>query len=276
MAPSLLLLLCTLLAAGEVVDAAYEAHVAELTRRHAMAGFHHERSGAFVVLSDDANQARRTQHSETVTWFATAMRRMYFERDPDGLTDIWLFKDKTSYDANGTAFFGAGPDSPYGYFSPRHGLVMNIATGGGTLCHELVHAYMRANFPKCPDWLNEGLASLYEQCGQRGDLATGLVNWRLKGLQEAIAGRTLPTFEALCVADFYGANSSRNYAQARYLCLHLQETGKLGQLMQDAMRDQAADPTAWKTLVGVLGEPDLAAWQRRWELWVMTLKPPAR
>ena len=274
MAPAVLLCLCAMLAAGDADDVAYEAHLGELAKRYALSGFHHERCGAFVIHSDDGDVARRQRHAETVTWFATAMRRMYFERDPEGLTDIWLFKDKNSYETTGAAFFGRGPDSPYGYFSLRHGLVMNIATGGGTLCHELVHAYMRANFPKCPDWLNEGLASLYEQCGQRGDLATGLLNWRLKGLQEAIAKRSLPTFEALCATDFYGADSGRNYAQARYLCLHLQDTGKLGQLMQESMRDQATDPTAWKTLVRVVGEPDPVAWQRQWEQWVMGLKAP--
>ncbi len=273
MRTALFLMLCVLLPATEEPDEG-AAHVAGLAKRHDLSGFHHERCGAFLVLSDEADPRRRTRHVATVAWFSTAMRRMYFDRDPEGLTDIWLFKDKASYETTGTAFFGRGPDSPYGYFSPRHGLVMNIATGGGTLCHELVHAYMRANFPACPDWLNEGLASLYEQCGQLGDLATGMVNWRLKGLQEAITARTLPTFEALCTTDFYGANSGRNYAQARYLCLHLQETGGLGRLVQEAMRDQATDPTAWKTLVRVLGEPDLTAWQQRWERWVLALQPP--
>lgn len=274
MAPALLLLLCTILAAGEADDAAYQAHLVALATRHDLTGFHHERCGPFAIHSDDGDPVRRARHAETVSWFATAMRKMYFEHDPDGLTDVWLFKDKASYETTGTAFFGRGADSPYGYFSPRHGLVMNIATGGGTLCHELVHAYMRANFPNCPDWLNEGLASLYEQCGQRGDLAVGLVNWRLAGLQEAITKRTVPTFESLCVTDFYGANSGRNYAQARYLCLYLQDNGQLGQLMQEAMRDHASDPTAWRTLVRVMGGTDPATWQQQWERWVMGLKPP--
>jgi len=28
------------------------------------------------------------------------------------------------------------------------------------LVHEIVHPFMRANFPECPAWFNEGLASL--------------------------------------------------------------------------------------------------------------------
>ena len=31
------------------------------------------------------------------------------------------------------------------------------------LVHEMVHPFMDADFPACPAWFNEGLASLYEQ-----------------------------------------------------------------------------------------------------------------
>ena len=44
--------------------------------------------------------------------------------------------------------------------------MMNIGTGGGTLVHEIVHPFVAANFPHCPPWFNEGLGSLYEQCGE--------------------------------------------------------------------------------------------------------------
>ena len=41
--------------------------------------------------------------------------------------------------------------TPYGYYSAAHrALIMNIATGGGTLVHEIVHPFVRANFPQMP------------------------------------------------------------------------------------------------------------------------------
>ena len=40
-----------------------------------------------------------------------------------------------------------------------------LATGGGTLSHELTHALMEADFPNAPGWISEGLASLHEQLG---------------------------------------------------------------------------------------------------------------
>ena len=72
-------------------------------------------------------------------------------------------------------------------------MIRNIQTGGGTLVHERVHAYLEANLPGCPPWLNEGLASLYEQVGEKSGRIWGFVNWRLPPLQKAIGEhRTLP------------------------------------------------------------------------------------
>ena len=44
-------------------------------------------------------------------------------------------------------------------------VVLGTSTGGGTLVHEIVHPFMRANFPNCPSWFDEGLASLYAHRG---------------------------------------------------------------------------------------------------------------
>ena len=107
-------------------------------------------------------------------------------------------------------------------------LVMNIATGGGTLVHEIVHPFMAANFPGCPSWFNEGLASLYEQCGEREGRIRGETNWRLPGLQQAIRADRVPSFESLMsttTRQFYDKDPGTNYSQARYLCYYLQEQG---------------------------------------------------
>jgi hypothetical protein len=79
--------------------------------------------------------------------------------------------------------FQSKPTTPYGYYSSTHkALVMNISTGGGTLVHEIVHPFIEANFPNCPAWLNEGLGSLYEQCGEVDGHIHGYTNWRLPGI----------------------------------------------------------------------------------------------
>jgi hypothetical protein len=154
---------------------------------------------------------------------------------------------------------------------------MNIATGGGTLVHEIVHPFVRTNFPTAPAWLNEGLGSLYEQCMDKDGRIWGLPNWRLHGLQEALRAGTVPSFEQLTATtdrQFYREDSGTNYAQARYLLLYLQERGLLRRFYDEFAAAHRADPTGYRTLTRVLGNPDMARFQREWSTWVLGLKFP--
>jgi hypothetical protein len=54
-------------------------------------------------------------------------------------------------------------------------------------------------------------------------------------------------------AVFYHSNTG--YAQARYLCFYLQEKGLLHRYYDGSSAGVAADPTGYKTLVRVLGNP---------------------
>jgi len=101
-----------------------------------------------------------------VGWARDLLKRDYFPRDPGAIITVWVFRDEASYRSGVSALFGGlwRPDTPYGYYSPcERALVTNVGYGYGTLVHEMVHAFMDANFPETPVWFNEGLASLYEQ-----------------------------------------------------------------------------------------------------------------
>jgi hypothetical protein len=154
---------------------------------------------------------------------------------------------------------------------------MNIATGGGTLVHEMVHAYVEANFPDCPAWFNEGLGSLFEQSAERDGHIVGLTNWRLAGLQHAIrhgSAPSLPDLVSTTSAEFYDDDRGTHYAAARYLLYYLQERGLLREFYRDFSAHRDADPTGSATLVRVLGNPDMAAFQQRWEQSVLALRFP--
>jgi len=149
-------------------DADYAQHIMGLKPR-VPEGFTIVLQRPFVVIGDERASTVRYRAERTVKWFVGRIGRMYFKKEPPKIYDVWLFKDDKSYRKHAEEFFGDKPDTPYGYCSDKHGaLVMNIVTGGGTLCHKIVHAYVASNFPDCPAWFNEGLASLYEQCGARG------------------------------------------------------------------------------------------------------------
>ena len=152
---------------------------------------------------------------------------------------------------------------------------MNISTGGGTLVHEIVHPFVAANFPDCPSWFNEGLGSLYEQCGEVDGEIHGYVNWRLPRLQEAVRKGTVPSFYTLCHTsdtDFYEKDRGTNYAQARYLCYYLQEKGLLRTYYRQFLGNRKSDPSGYRTLKAVLRWDDMKAFQKDWEAYVLKLK----
>ena len=255
----------------------YAQHVLEL-RRRAGPGFTVAVEPPFVVIGDGAAAAVQGSAERTVRWATRMLKQDYFSKDPARILDVWLFKDATSYTRNTLRLFDETPETPYGYYTSKHGaLIMNIATGGGTLVHEIVHPFMENNFPGCPPWFNEGLASLYEQSGEERGHIHGYTNWRLAGLKRAIRARQVPPFRELLSASevtFYEEDKGTNYSQARYLCYYLQQAGLLVRFYQEFLAGREQDPTGYDTLQRVLGEDDMVAFQQRWEAFVMGLSYP--
>lgn len=193
-------------------EADFSRHVKELNAQirkklsahlsHGSHGFSIVVQKPFVVVGDEPQKVVEQRAEDTVKWAVDRLKQDFFAKDPNNILDIWLFKDKASYEKHTRLLFGDAPSTPFGYYSPAHkALIMNIATGGGTLVHEIVHPFMEANFPACPPWLNEGLGSLYEQCGDVDGHIHGFTNWRLPGLQRAIVAQGVPSFKSLTEMD---------------------------------------------------------------------------
>jgi len=228
----------------------------------------------FVIGNQSPATVKRRWAEGTVRWAVKRLKERYFSKDPEDILDIWLFKDKKTYRKYTKELWNSDPGTPFGYYSSYHKvLVMNIATGGGTLVHEIVHPFMQSNFQKCPDWFNEGMGSLYEQSSSRNGKIVGLTNWRLKGLQQAIRKKILPPFETMMdVEGFYGRRYG--YPQARYLCYYLQNKGLLEKYYHLFLKNVDKDPTGLKSLKNILDIKDMDTFQKKWERWVMTLRYP--
>jgi len=258
-------------------NADYAQHVMTLKEK-VPSGFSIVVEPPFVVVGDEPEERVRARAAGTVRWAVERLEGDFFDDEPEDIIDIWLFEDRASYERNTRRLFGETPSTPYGYYSPTHrALIMNIATGGGTLVHEIVHPFMEANFPGCPSWFNEGLGSLYEQSADAGGHIRGLTNWRLAGLQEAIRAGAVPSFEALTSTtrhQFYEDDPGTNYAQARYLLYYLQEKELLVRYYRELVANRNRDPTGYRTLRRVLEEKDMTAFQRRWEELVLRLRFP--
>ena len=267
---------CAEAAVVDTTEAVLAEHVTQLAKQ-VPSGFTVVVQPPFVVVGDEAPEVVHHRASHTVKWAVDRLKEDYFKNDPVEIIDIWLFRDDASYTNHAHLLFGDTPTTRFGYYSAAHrALIMNIGTGGGTLVHEIVHPFMRANFPRCPAWFNEGFASLYEASFEKSGHIQGTINWRFKGLEKAIKeGRTI-SFQKLTSMpenEFYGGDTySQYYAQARFLCYYLQEKGLLVKFYHQFVAGVEGDPTGYATLKGVLGENDMDSFKRKWEKFVLGLR----
>ncbi len=257
-------------------DARFDSHIAELKKRLPSKEFTVITQPPFVVIGDEPATVVNEHAVTTIKWAVDRLKQDFFTKDPKYILDIWLFKDAVSYQKHTRILFGEEPTTPYGYYSSTlKALIMNIGTGGGTLVHEIVHPFMEANFPACPPWFNEGLGSLYEQCGDVNGHIYGFSNWRLPGLQQAIKQGNTSSFKNLTAMDsnaFYSDGKGINYSESRYLCYYLQEKGLLVKFYQEFQTHQKEDPSGYKSLQKVLGTSNMDVFQKRWAKYVLALK----
>ncbi len=228
----------------------------------------------FVIAGDISASDLSAWRDHTILPAISALQSAYFKASPDEPILILLFSSDASYRKYAKAWFADTDVSHFGYFRWDGVMLMNISTGGGTLVHELVHSLLRPDFPECPNWINEGLGSLYEQCTLTP--LKGLPNWRLAGLQKAMRAGTLRSLKDMIEStDFYDKpDVGINYAQARYLLMYLQEKDQLRSFYRRARDSHESDPAGLKALQSVIAPQELEAFEREWRQWVLKLRFP--
>ncbi|MDD9936730.1 MAG: hypothetical protein OXT09_24170 [Myxococcales bacterium] len=250
----------------------YAAHMAKLQRK-LTPGMTARIHPPFVVIGDEPAATVERRARRIVQRTASALRKDFFDRDP-GIIDIWMFGDALSYATHTERLHGRPPFTPYGFYvAEERAIYTNIATGGGTLIHEIVHPYMEANFPDCPAWYNEGLGSLFEAVSIHEGSLYGRLNWRLAGLRESIEAGTLPTLARIVATseeEFYADDTGNHYAAARYLLYYLQERKHLRRFHRELLAGHDRDPSGRATLERVLGQ-DLPSFEPRFRRWVLSL-----
>jgi hypothetical protein len=236
----------------------------------------------FVLGGDFHRDELHAWHRDTIVPAVRAMQASYFQTRPNQPITVLLFRGEQSYNRYSQKLFAEAGISQYGYYKPNsRTLLLNAATGSGTLLHELTHALVDFDFPAVPDWLNEGLASLHEQCRFRtddsGPWIEGLVNWRLKGLQEVIRQQRLRSLVSLVEErNFRGSLEGTNYAQARYFCLFMQQRRLLEGFFHAFRRNHHSDPKGLATLAATFDEKTWQQLDHDFQAWVLELaEPPA-
>jgi hypothetical protein len=235
----------------------------------------------FVLAGDLPQADLLAWHDQLIVPITACLHRQLFERPPAEPVVIVLCADERSYQQIARQLDGRTSPLWYGYYQrTERRLVVNVATGQGTLAHELVHALAHADCPGLPEWFDEGLASLFEHCrfADDGTRLIGLPNWRLAQVQKALQRGELPALDRLA-----GPNNSRHslqaldYAHARAVCLYLQDLGLLELYYRRLRASLAHDPGGAATLADVLHAP-LQAIDHQFRQWVQAqpdASPPA-
>ena len=263
-----------MLAAPETADESQR--IREEIRKELGDGFHVVEVEPVFFVASNAGRTTLDACRGTISRVTGYLSKKLFTKQPTLPIRVFLFRDKETYEEYCEKTYGRPPGTPFGfYMSQERKMVMNIATGSGTLAHELVHPLLAEDFPGVPSWFNEGFASLFEQSrATSAGKMRGLVNWRLPALRQALRSRAGVPLEALLkttAAEFYGDNRGIHYAAARYLVLYLQERGLLERFYREFRKGFQEDPTGRKTLERVTGI-ELKELQRLWRRWVLALR----
>ncbi|MDX9720958.1 MAG: hypothetical protein RBU37_09415 [Myxococcota bacterium] len=228
----------------------------------------------YLVASDASTQTLE-RCLQTITRVHEALYAEFLTTQREAPLLILLFRDTASYDTYNLRHYGEPAGTPYGFYdSSESTLVMNIATGTGTLAHEQAHPLLEADFASIPSWFNEGMASLFEQSTFTDGKIRGLVNRRLEGLHEVLArgeAGLLARVMKTSTDDFYGPDSGEHYAVARYLCLYLQDLGLLAEYYRHFHAHFDADPSGIASLEQITGLA-LDEFEKAWKDWSAELR----
>ena len=234
-----------------------------------------EAHSPFVVAGNMPRSRFNSCVRFTILGSYRAFYRDFFDKKPDKIITIYLFRENLTYRKWASKLFGDTDVSHFGYYKPdKRALVMNIGTGGGTLVHEMVHAFVHFDFPDCPAWFNEGMGSLFEACRTTNGHIKGLMNWRFPILKRGLGNQRytpMAKLIAMNTSEFYKDPFGMHYAQARYFCMYLQEKNWLPKFYKQFRDHYKNDPTGLKTLEKVTGKK-IGHLEKEWLAWAKKQK----
>jgi hypothetical protein len=238
--------------------------------------FHSVVHTPFVLVGDFPPAALERHYRQTIAPTAKALSVAYFDKTPDKPIAVILLSGDAAYRECANRLDGQERAEFAGYYERGdYRIVLNTATGDGTIAHELTHALAQFDFPDMPEWFDEGLASLHEEArfSEDGLRIYGSTNWRGRHLIPTIEHSQLRPLEAL-IGDLHlrSERQADDYAHARYFCLFLQQRRLLEPFYRKLRLAVRDDPTGLATLRRLFGVADLSSVDLEFRRWAMALE----
>ena len=198
---------------------------------------------------------------------------------------VFLFKDRESYvkgmrDMGIDAALGTTDDFRNGYHLSAPGLSFilinyhdNYTFGLSVYAHELTHALVRMEYPTAPIWLNEGLATLFENCANEGGRLQYRFNDSLIRLKRGVrSGDILPLARLFASTNKDFADNSEHvayYDAAELLCRYLQTKNILIPVYLEMREGRGKGVNGSETVARLTGRT-LEGLEKDWHEWIMS------
>lgn len=230
----------------------------------------------FVVAGNLPEEQLVRYHRELILPISQALETDFFDKRPTQPITVILLAGDRSYREQSRRLDDVKTDCYFGYYERNERrVVANVATGNGTLAHELTHALAHFDFPDIPEWFDEGLATVFEQSEftEDGLHLVGLSNWRQSILTLAIKRKELrPLTDLLSRREIRPGREEIDYAHARYVCLYLQKRRLLGPFYRKFRANIEHDPQGLETLRALLQVKSLDETDQDFRRWVISLE----
>jgi hypothetical protein len=205
-----------------------------------------------IVSHTGHSQDQMASIARTLDRFMGFLDDTYGIAPPDYFLSIHLVESQFAVSQMANTLHGLDVSAAsVGYAFVDDGSVVGAVrdTAVGTIFHELFHLLVRSGFGDVPQWLDEGIASLYEVSGRSADTYFGLVNWRGRVLE--LLWNERPSVEELIRSEWFlfddpeqlrvlqsddlegftdygeGRDQAAVMAMARYFLLYLEQRGEL-------------------------------------------------
>jgi hypothetical protein len=233
----------------------------------------------FVLAGDLIAEELEEHYLQTIGPTVRALALSYFRERPRQPIAVVICTSDERFRQCNLLLDAQERDQYSGVYVRKHRrVIVNIASGEGTLAHELTHALAHADFPTMPEWFEEGLASLHEECefSADGQHLIGNTNWRREVALEALQQGELRLLEDVSSHRFGLPDRAHiDYAYVRSFCLYLQELGVLEAFYHACRRSADQDATGLRTLCAVTEMPSPRAIDDAFRSWLIAQRPVA-
>ena len=265
---------------------------AEETKRLFGDGYQYLNRDHLVFISDlDQQTLVRLALQDFQTYLVMLTRQLFTKalnshrQGNSEIPTVFLFKDRDSYvrglQAMGiSAAMGSGSESGnlrngYHFSAPGVSFILinyheNYAFGLSIFAHELTHALVRMEYPTAPIWLNEGLATMFENCKVEGGQLRYAFSSSLVRMQRSLrSGNALPLARLFKSTnrDFSASDHLPYYDAAELLCRYLHSRNLLIPVYLEMREGRSMGENGSETVARIAGGT-LENLEKNWHEWL--------